>query len=48
VPCQTVTQTIDIGGQTVHASAMLCRHSDGSWRLNPTQDARLAPTANAQ
>jgi hypothetical protein len=41
VPCQTVTQTIDIGGQTVHASAVVCRQPDGTWRLNPAQSDEL-------
>jgi hypothetical protein len=39
LPCQTVTQTIDIGGQTVHASAVLCREPSGIWRIDPMQDA---------
>jgi hypothetical protein len=43
-----MTQTIDIGGQTVYASALVCRHPDGTWRLNPPQSARLAPTPAAQ
>jgi surface antigen len=48
VPCQKMTQTIDIGGQTVHASAVVCRHRDGTWQLNPTQSARLARAPAAQ
>ena len=40
LPCQTMTQTIDIDGQTVHASAVLCREPDGIWRIEPIQDAR--------
>jgi hypothetical protein len=43
VPCQKVTQTIDVGGRNVHASAILCRQADGSWRLNPSQSARAVP-----
>jgi hypothetical protein len=35
-----MTQTIDIDGQTVHASAVLCREPDGIWRIEPIQDAR--------
>jgi hypothetical protein len=34
-----MTQTIDIGGQTVHASAVLCREADGVWRIEPIQNA---------
>ncbi len=44
VPCRTLTQTIDIGGETVPASAVLCRQRNGTWGLNPTQDARLVAT----
>jgi surface antigen len=44
VPCQRVTQMIDIGGRNVHASAMLCRQSDGKWRIETTQSARLGET----
>jgi hypothetical protein len=40
--CQRMTQTIDIDGHAVHASALLCRQPDGSWRIAP-QDARGAP-----
>jgi surface antigen len=40
VPCQTMTQTIEIGGQNVHASAVLCRQADGTWRIEPPQNAR--------
>ncbi len=46
VPCRTLTQTIDIGGQTVPASAVVCRQRDGTWGLNPTQSAQLVPTAS--
>jgi surface antigen len=38
--CQTMTQTIDIDGQNVHASALLCRQLDGTWRLAPPQDVK--------
>jgi surface antigen len=44
VPCRTLTQTIDIGGQTVPASGVVCRQPDGTWRLNETQSAQLVPT----
>jgi len=40
VPCQTVTQTINIGGQDVHASAVLCQQPNGGWQIVPTQSAR--------
>ncbi len=40
--------TIDIGGQSVHASAVVCRQPNGTWRLNPTENARLVPTPAAQ
>jgi hypothetical protein len=43
IACQTMTQTIDIGGQTVHASAVLCRGPDGIWRIDPMQDAAAKP-----
>jgi hypothetical protein len=44
MPCQTLTQSIDIGGQTVHASALLCRQADGRWQLVPSQSALLGGT----
>ena len=47
VPCQTLTQTIDIGEQTVHASAVVCRQPDGTWRFNPTPSARVVPPTSA-
>jgi hypothetical protein len=50
--CQMMTQTIDIDGQSVHASALMCRQPDGTWRISPPQDAkgatptrRLAPSS---
>jgi hypothetical protein len=43
--CQTMTQTIDIDGQSVHASALLCRQPDGSWRIAPPQDVKGATPA---
>jgi hypothetical protein len=43
--CQTMTQTIDIDGQNVHASALLCRQPDGTWQISPPQNVRgAAPT----
>jgi hypothetical protein len=42
--CRTLTQTIDVGGQTVPASGVVCRQPDGTWRLNETQSAQLVPT----
>ncbi|HEX3499270.1 MAG TPA: hypothetical protein VHT04_08080 [Stellaceae bacterium] len=39
--CQRMMQTIDIDGRAVHASALLCRQPDGSWRI--AQDARSGP-----
>jgi len=41
VPCRKLTQTIDIGGQTVPASAIVCREDNGTWRLNATQSMQL-------
>jgi hypothetical protein len=47
IQCQTVMQTIDIGGQNVHASAVLCRQPNGRWQIEPTQSAGLVPTTPA-
>ena len=41
LPCQKMTQTIDIGGQNVHAAAVLCQQPNGAWRIQPTQSARI-------
>jgi hypothetical protein len=41
VPCQTITQTINIGGQDVYASAVLCQQRNGSWQIDRTQSARV-------
>ena len=41
--CQTMTQTIDIDGRQVHASALLCRQPDGTWRIAPPQSVNDAP-----
>jgi surface antigen len=46
VSCQTVTQTIDIGGQAVHASAVVCRQPDGAYQIVPTQSAGLVGAAS--
>jgi len=35
-----MTQTINIGGRNVKASAVLCRQPDGKWQIEPTQSAR--------
>ncbi len=42
LPCRNVTQTIDIGGQRVSASALLCRGLDGQWRIESNQEAGIA------
>jgi len=44
-PCRNVTQTINIGGQNVNASAVLCRGPDGQWRIDPSQQAGMAQSA---
>jgi hypothetical protein len=31
--CQRMTQTIKIDGQNVHASALMCRHPNGAWKI---------------
>lgn len=31
--CQRMTQTIKIDGQNVHASALMCRHPNGVWKI---------------
>jgi hypothetical protein len=41
VPCQTITQTINIGGQDVYASAVVCQEPNGSWQIAPTQSAQV-------
>ncbi len=52
--CQRMTQTIKIDGQNVHASALMCRHPNGVWKIavppgtpNPTTTATrsAAPAA---
>ena len=37
--CQRMTQTIKIDGQSVHASALLCRHPNGVWKIAVPPDA---------
>jgi hypothetical protein len=39
LPCQAMTQIIDIGGQTVQAKAVLCQDADGVWRIEPMEGA---------
>jgi surface antigen len=41
LPCRTMTQTITISGQDVHASAVMCRQADGQWRIDPTRNPSL-------
>jgi hypothetical protein len=45
LPCRNVTQTINIGGQNVSASAVLCRGTDGQWRIEPSPRTGIAQTA---
>jgi surface antigen len=49
IACQTLTQTIEIGGQSFRASAMLCRQADGSWQIESTRNAQTGekPPQNA-
>jgi hypothetical protein len=43
-----MTQNVEIDGQTVHASAVLCQQPDGSWQIDPAQSARIGNSpANA-
>src|SRR5437667_448891 len=42
LPCRNVTQTINLSGQSVNASAVLCRGIDGQWRIEPGQQAGIA------
>ena len=39
-PCRKLTRTIDIGGEIVPASALLCREGDGTWQLDGAQIAQ--------
>jgi hypothetical protein len=43
LPCQRMTQMIDIGGRNVHASALMCRQPNGRWEIAPAQSARTPP-----
>jgi surface antigen len=43
--CQRMTQTIKIDGQSVHASALMCRHPNGVWKIAVPPDMRDAATA---
>ena len=49
--CQRMTQTIKIDGQSVHASALMCRHPNGVWKSAVPPDVQdaakrgTAPTA---
>jgi len=36
-----MAQNIEIDGQIVHASALMCQQPDGAWRIEPTQDAAI-------
>ena len=45
LPCRNVTQAINIGGQNVSASAVLCRGTDGQWRIEPSPRTGIAQTA---
>ena len=45
LPCRNVTQTINLGGQSVKASAVLCRGIDGQWRIEPSQQSGIAQAA---
>lgn len=40
--CQRMTQTIKIDGQNVHASALMCRHPNGVWKIAVPPDAQDA------
>jgi hypothetical protein len=43
--CQRMTQTVKIDGQNVHASALMCRHPNGVWKIAVPPDMRDAATA---
>ena len=40
--CQRMTQTIKIDGQSVHASALMCRHPNGVWKIAVPPEAQDA------
>jgi surface antigen len=49
--CQRMTQTIKIDGQSVHASALMCRHPNGAWKIavppgTPNAPAGPSPPAD--
>jgi len=46
LPCRKVTQTINIGGQNVSASAVLCRGTDGHWRIESNPPTGIAQAAS--
>jgi hypothetical protein len=41
--CQRMTQTIKIDGQNVHASALMCRHPNGAWKIAAPSGTPTAP-----
>jgi hypothetical protein len=41
--CQRMTQMIKIDGQNVHASALMCRHPNGVWKIAAPPGAPNAP-----
>jgi surface antigen len=43
--CQRMTQMVKIDGQNVHASALMCRHPNGVWKIAVPPDMRDAATA---
>jgi hypothetical protein len=43
--CQRMTQTVKIDGQNVHASALMCRHPNGVWKIAVPPDMQDATAA---
>jgi hypothetical protein len=43
--CQRMTQTVKIDGQDVHASALMCRHPNGVWKIAVPPDMKDAAAA---
>jgi hypothetical protein len=43
--CQRMTQTVKIDGQNVHASALMCRHPNGVWKIAVPPDMQDAAAA---
>jgi hypothetical protein len=41
--CQRMTQMIKIDGQSVHASALMCRHPNGVWKIAAPPGTPAAP-----